>query len=149
MLKIRDTSAVKQWTWVDPETGHIISHFGDYNGVSNAVKIFLRANDRPIGSNWNEQLTAILCQHLPNACVSDQPPSLVEQAASVSRALFRWARQGFPTRSTEEVTAVTEICQACEHYGGETGIFKVICKKCGCHRKKTAIATEHCPIGKW
>jgi hypothetical protein len=46
--------------------------------------------------------------------------------------------------SEEEIESRRAICNGCEHFANGR------CKKCGCFLKfKTAMRSQHCPIGKW
>lgn len=64
------------------------------------------------------------------------------------KALARWARKGFPTRTQEQVDITIALCESCEHYTGGR------CAKCGCCASrgyvavlnKAKMATEHCPL---
>jgi hypothetical protein len=68
-------------------------------------------------------------------------------------ALTRWTAAGFPTRTPAEVARIeAEHCRPCTpHYRDGR------CTKCGCRvntsslavANKIAMATEHCPAGKW
>ncbi len=74
-------------------------------------------------------------------------------ARSYVKALWHWAKAGFPVRANEEAERIfTEHCLPCNHIIGG-----VQCGKCGCCvspglpavRSKVKMATEHCPIGLW
>lgn len=146
MIRIRDESLVKQWVYRNPEDGFVISHFGDVNATRNKAKIYRRANNYPVGADWNAQFERILCENLPVACEDFTPPTAAEQAASLARALYGWAKQGFPTRSNEEVERILAICRDCSEYGGETGPLKIICRLCHCSRRKVYLKSEQCPM---
>ena len=69
-------------------------------------------------------------------------------------AVRRWVANGRPTRSKEEVAALFEThCKGCEMYDHK----KHACKSCGCQvagegdplENKLAMATEHCPLGRF
>lgn len=77
-------------------------------------------------------------------------PSLARQAWTYSKAVARWKLAGSPTRTTEEITSILAICQACPHY---TQSDRPRCRLCGCSvnnqpnglANKIAMATEGCP----
>lgn len=74
--------------------------------------------------------------------------TLGQKAANLTGAGLRMAqafvRSDRVFNTQEEVNRRIEICRTCEFYTGVT------CKKCGCVVNfKAALATEHCPIGKW
>lgn len=87
----------------------------------------------------------------------DGKPSLLNKAANYGKAMTKWAKSRFAMRSRREREAILEICQACEHYQPAGMNYRAHCKKCGCclssranaFANKIAVATEHCPIGKW
>lgn len=145
-LKIRDTAALppKAWIFKNPEDGQILKHVY-FSQLQNMVKGYRRANSFPIGSNFQEQFEANLCENRPEFCFEFTPPSLITKAGTFAVALGRWAKSGFKVRSAEEAEAVLNICRACPHYAGETGLLKVACRVCGCSRKKVFLASEHCP----
>lgn len=69
-------------------------------------------------------------------------------------AIRRWVASGRPTRSEEEIAALfAEHCKGCDMYDAE----KHACKSCGCNvsedadplDNKLAMATEHCPLGRF
>lgn len=150
MLKIRDSSSLnpKPWKFVNWEDGQVLSHTY-YSQLLNQVKAYRRANHYPIGSNFQEQFEANLCENRPEFCFEFTPPSLLTKAATFTVALGRWAKSGFKVRSEEECEAILNICRQCNHYGGETGVLRVACRLCGCSRKKVAMRTEACPAGHW
>ena len=76
-----------------------------------------------------------------------------ELAIRYIRALWRWRKAGYPTRTEAEVQRIFyTFCnppgQPCQHYVDGT------CEKCGCHvntsriaiTNKAAMLTEHCPL---
>lgn len=80
-------------------------------------------------------------------------PGPVKRAARYSKAVARWIAAGRPTRSQDEIDALLAICQGCEHFNADASA----CRRCGCNlnnqrsglTNKLAMATEHCPLGKW
>lgn len=150
MLKVRDSASLpkRDWVWKDPETGTSLKS-PYYNVLMRRAKDYRRANNLPVGQNFNEEFEKILCEHNPDGCIDLEAPSPMAMASNLAMALANWTRSGFKMRSQEEIDSVMAICRGCNHYAGESGILKIVCKVCKCSRKKTALATEHCPIGKW
>ena len=69
-------------------------------------------------------------------------------------AVRRWVANGRPTRSEEEIKVLFEDhCQGCSRYDPD----KHACKNCGCKvskdssplANKLAMASEHCPLGRF
>jgi len=69
-------------------------------------------------------------------------------------AVRRWVASGRPTRSPEEVERLfNDHCKGCEKYDSD----KHACNSCGCAvtedgdplTNKLAMATEHCPLGRF
>lgn len=150
MRKIRDTSAVPRgdWTYVDPEDGtRLKSPY--YTVLMGRAKEYRRANNYPVGANFNSDFDQILCANNPDACIEFEEPSLATQGSTVLKALARWAISGFKVRSSADAEAALNVCRGCEFYAGESGLLKVVCKKCRCSKKKAYLASEHCPIGRW
>lgn len=79
------------------------------------------------------------------------PPSLLERAVSFAAASARHALAGFPMRTEDQIKSILEThCQPCPEFTGRE------CRLCGCKTNekkrllnKLAMATEHCPLGKW
>lgn len=81
-----------------------------------------------------------------------KPIGVMKLASSYVMAAVEWVAAGRPTRSQVEIDAIVrEQCQPCEKFVGSS------CSVCGCQisrdqsalRNKAAMATEHCPLGKW
>lgn len=74
----------------------------------------------------------------------DSKVEIVSQAIKVTSAQLKWAKEGFPVRSKEEIASLKEVCSTCEHFSqGRCGL-------CGCYLKvKLRLATESCPDGRW
>ena len=77
-------------------------------------------------------------------------PSLFQKAKNLGGAVARVADAAIhhqPIRVTDqEKEARMTVCRGCEFFNATKGT----CLKCGCvTRFKTALATEHCPVGKW
>jgi hypothetical protein len=75
-------------------------------------------------------------------------------------ALKAWRVAGKPRRRPLEIEALFEVCKACDAFVARPGRpWRGSCADCGCyigrhpHRflraNKIALATEHCPRGKW
>jgi hypothetical protein len=69
-----------------------------------------------------------------------------------AEAVARWIASGRPTRSDTEVAEIHRaLCVPCAFYR------RGFCDECGCRVRsgglvtlnKIAMATEHCPRGKW
>ena len=69
-------------------------------------------------------------------------------------AVRRWVASGRPTRSEKEIEQLfNDNCKGCDRYDP----VKHACKSCGCNvstessplSNKLAMATEHCPIGRF
>lgn len=74
----------------------------------------------------------------------------MSRAVRYARSTARWLAAGRPVRSDGAVQELLAICQACQHFQGNT------CAVCGCKintaggwTNKLRRATEACPIGKW
>jgi len=82
-------------------------------------------------------------------------PSLGQRAKNYFGAIRRWVAKGRPTRTQEEIDDLFEkhCGNDCERYDKE----KHACKSCGCNissdasplGNKLAMATEHCPLGRF
>jgi hypothetical protein len=150
MKKIRDTASIpkKKWRYVDPDNGTTLESYY-YSVLMRNAKDYRRANNLPIGSQFNEQFEQILCANNPDGCFEFEAPSPLARAVSVTSALGRWAKSGFQVRSSEESQQILEICRGCNFYDGENGVLRVVCKFCKCSKVKVAFRTEHCKLGKW
>lgn len=147
MKKVRDNSAVPpggSFNYRDPETGfELRSHA--FHVLRSKAKSYRQLNNLPIGLGWDDQFEEIVCEHTPRACMDFEPPTLAQKAQSLSRAFVQWAKAGFKVRSEEEAQRILTICRSCDQYGGESGLLKVVCKLCGCSRKKIYMAGQTCP----
>jgi hypothetical protein len=86
---------------------------------------------------------AALVERLPPRPAPSFPP-LAEQAANLAGAVGRWVASGLERSTPEEQERRLETCERCEHFTGTR------CRKCGCRLSyKVAMASEHCPIGRW
>lgn len=81
-------------------------------------------------------------------CSTCQPPSLITQMKSVTKAagaVFKGVIKGIDTRvNAETLSTRVEICNACEFKSGNR------CNKCGCNLSlKQSLSVSVCPINKW
>lgn len=96
-----------------------------------------------------------LRRRCPKGSAAMPPPSLPSQAMEAAGSFARWIAAGSPTRDETTVLAIyDEHCAGCENLRGEYP--DTHCAKCGCYVSpggtivnKIAMATEHCPAGKW
>jgi hypothetical protein len=77
-----------------------------------------------------------------------------EKVKNYFGAIRRWYAQGKPTRTKEEIEKLFEDhCKGCDRYDP----VKHACKNCGCAvstkssplANKLAMASEHCPLGRF
>jgi len=92
-----------------------------------------------------------------NRCDADtreHSASFGEKVTNYFGAIRRWAANGRPTRTKEEIERLfNEHCKGCERYDAK----KHACKSCGCAvstdssplGNKLAMATESCPLGRF
>lgn len=148
MKQIRDTTLVRlqpPFLFVNPEDGYRISN-GRYDLLKRDAKIYRQANNYPIGSEWDSQFDDIVCSNCPaEYCDPFIPPTMLEKATKLTQSLYQWALSGFPVRTEAEVEAILSTCRSCPHYDGENGFLRVVCKLCGCTKKKLYLRTEECP----
>lgn len=75
-------------------------------------------------------------------------------------ALKKWHAAGRPVRSGARIKILFGVCKQCIHFQKrKRKPWRGRCKHCGCYLQrhphhflsgnKIALATEHCPIGKW
>lgn len=85
---------------------------------------------------------------------SPKAPSLLKKGLTYAKAISRWIATGRPTRDKAEIARIfDEICSKCKSFNQ----CHQTCNACGCriHKSskaltnKIAMATEHCPKGKW
>lgn len=78
-------------------------------------------------------------------------PNFFEKVMNYGEAIKKHVFSGMKTRSQEEINRIFKICEKCEFFQNNS------CRICGCaisnnpnaFRNKVAMASEHCPIGKW
>ena len=78
-------------------------------------------------------------------------PSVLQMVRHYALAIVRWIGRGRPVRSRVEVEIIWRICTKCSYFDNGK------CRQCGCRlsdelkplSNKIAMATEHCPKGKW
>lgn len=154
MKKIRDSSAGPPpdglWRWKCPETGYVVTH-SNFPGIRNAVLKYLRANNYPVTSTFEDDLEQNICAHMdPRVCEDFIPPTFLAKMTSAAQALYGAAKEWRkPVVSEEVLQQRREICQPCNFYGGSTSILRVGCKKCGCTGLKLFLVSSQCPISKW
>jgi hypothetical protein len=84
----------------------------------------------------------------PGYLVEEEPPGLLERAASFAAAVAEHVAAGFPETSTTEASRRLAICHACP--GGHYRAERDICDLCGCSmRLKVTWAEQRCPAGYW
>lgn len=130
----------------DPDSGLELKH-PYYEQLERNARNHRKANNFPLGANWSQQFEDNVCTNTPTAPCHEQ--GIAKKAVQAVLALAKWAKAGMPVVSDEEYTRREGICYACEHFTGKVGLLKIFCKKCGCSKKKLAMASEACPIGKW
>jgi hypothetical protein len=149
MKKVRDTTLAKDFTYINPEDGHIIK-LPTYVQTKNAARDYRKWNNYPIGSAWNDQFEANTCKNTPgDVCVDFTPPTLAERLETLAKALAAAAADGFSVAPSAEVERRHAICKECNYYGGQRGLFKLACKKCGCSGLKLHLQSSHCPANRW
>lgn len=81
----------------------------------------------------------------------DKEYGTLQQIAAFTHAMADWIKSGLAMASKDILAMRIEKCNACEHWGGSKGgsLFSGRCKLCGCRGVKLALATSHCPAGKW
>lgn len=153
--KVRDNSSVPpggMWVYVHPETGIIIQH-PYFNVCKGRVKAFLRANNYPVGSNFDEDFEENICSHAAaGVCDDFVPPTLMEKMGTLAQALYRAAISGrAKIVDAEEVQRRRSICEACNYYGGSRSLLKIACQRCGCSGLALYLEVKHCPLSppKW
>ena len=80
----------------------------------------------------------------------------VEQGVKYVTALAKWAMEGSPTRSQEQVVYIfNKICADCDRFE-RVDDTHAHCTSCGCRistdmarTNKIFIGTENCPLNKW
>lgn len=155
MKKIRDNASGAPggyWPWKCPETKHVLRH-GNYSGLRKIVLEYLRANNFPITTNFDDDFEQNICEQLPNACIDWEPPTIFEKMNNFAAALYRLATKDpkKPLVTAEELERRRGICVECNFYGGSTSPLKVSCKSCGCGGLKQYLRTSRCPLNppKW
>lgn len=83
-----------------------------------------------------------------------QEAKMGKKALNYFEAIRKWVAAGRPTRTKEEIEKLfNEHCRGCDRYDSENHA----CKNCGCAvavegsplGNKLAMATEHCPLGRF
>lgn len=153
MKKVRDTSSVPnggEWLYRDKETGFEIRH-PYFNVTVSKATAYRQANNLPIGLNWMDEVEDILCSNaVEGTCIDWEPPTLGQKVRSLTQALYSAARTGFSVVSTEEYQKRLSICEQCNFFGGQSGLLKVLCRKCGCRGFKAYLSSgAKCPDNRW
>lgn len=128
------------------------------------VKAHRRANNLPIGSNWEADFQDQVCRSTPSCpCepADSQEKSLWKRALKFASAMTEWARAGFPLVDEATLQTRRAICEGgvdaagvehlrCQYWEESFNRAFGRCGKCGCNTGlKTAVATEHCILGNW
>jgi len=92
--------------------------------------------------------------HRCDAGTRTHTATLGDKISNYSRAIRGWFLSGQPNRTPEEIKELFEMhCNVCDRYDREAHA----CKNCGCSvsesaeplDNKLAMATEHCPLGRF
>jgi hypothetical protein len=75
--------------------------------------------------------------------------SISTKALTFLQAMRTWKSAGFPLPTRRMIHNRLTICKACEQFLPGGNLMLGECKKCGCTKLKTFLATEKCPLGKW
>lgn len=152
MRKILNTSDVPPggyFFYRDPESGILLQH-PYYFELKKRAKAHRIINDYPVGTNWNDDFDTNVAENTPTATSVDyKPPTLLEKMSMVSQSLYRFAVSGMKVVTDAVWQQRKDICEACAFYGGDNGVLRIACKKCGCAGVKLHLASERCPISKW
>jgi len=160
MRKIRDNSKGPPpdglWRWRCPETGLVITNL-NFIGLEKAVKKYLKANNYPIGANFEQDLEQNVCANMADSVCEDwEPPSVLEKMSTLARALYQAAKTVHsPLVTPEELQDRRDWCTGnaerprCNFFAGSTNLLRVACGKCGCSGLKLALRSSVCPANKW
>jgi hypothetical protein len=108
--------------------------------------------------NKNKRVLNFFVQHRSSVCpdnrwgryIEASPPDLPRKAATLGKALLKWASNGFAPTPSDMFAQRMEICKACPEWDASGMAGTGRCKKCGCATQaKLRMATEKCPIDKW
>lgn len=106
----------------------------------------------------NKRVLNFFVQHRFSVCPDNRwgrytnasSPNLPRKAATLGKALLKWASSGFSPTSPDTLAKRMEICKACSEWDSKALNETGRCKKCGCSTwAKLRMETERCPIGKW
>jgi len=161
MQKVKDTSLVMGdgYRYRHEETGEVQSH-PFYAVTEDMVKKYRRANNFPIGTNWEESFEDNLCTNTPKCpCVNADTviQKALNRAKHFAKDMKTWALAGFPIASEEVIAARRQTCEGgngtprCPQWSNRFRQFGFgHCGSCGCSGVlKTAVQTSTCPLGKW
>ena len=105
----------------------------------------------------NLGVTPEVCHRCDDTTIEEERKNHAKLGTKVMNyfgAVRRWVASGRPTRTPDEIKELFEThCQGCDMYDAE----KHACKSCGCNiapvgdplDNKLAMATEHCPLGRF
>jgi hypothetical protein len=137
------------WVYIDPETKKDIRHPYYAQCSINAIE-HRKANNLPIGSNWDEDFAANVCSHAATGvCVDETPVRVLDMMSTFARAAYFWAKSGFACVTDEQHAERKATCSACPYWQGESYFGYGKCSKCGCSALKLFWKSEKCPIDKW
>ncbi len=151
MKKVRDNSAVPRGgTFIYRHEDGYEQRHSYFSQLKEWVREYKRINNLPIGLQFDDEYEENICSNAdPITCEEWYPPGPLQKAQNLAAALVRAAKGGFKAVSSEILNERLAICANCNFYGGQNGLLKVICKRCGCGGLKAYLKSEKCPIGKW
>jgi hypothetical protein len=157
-VKLPDGREGRGFFYVQSESNHLMCC--DYlEGLLRKVEAHRRANNYPLGTNWEAQVENWYCENNqgtrvcePDRTGWDQPLVLI---ARFAKAMVEWGASGLKTVTAEQslerwnVCRGTETTPRCPNYRGDKGWGLVSCGSCGCTGLHIYPATAKCPLGKW
>lgn len=117
----------------------------------------VQGKEGPLCSVTNLGVNVDICRRCTDTTVVEERKNQAKLGSKIYNffgAVRRWVASGRPTRTKEEIEKLfEEHCSKCEMYDKE----KHACKSCGCPvavsldplDNKLAMATEHCPLGRF
>lgn len=69
----------------------------------------------------------------------------LKQVKSLGVEVVKWAKNGLPVRSEEEVERIALICKACPFWNPKGWFGTGKCTLCGCGKLKPRMGTTSCP----
>lgn len=83
---------------------------------------------------------------IKKTCSKHLYPTMLEMTKNAVNAGIDFVKDGFKVSDEEESNRRLAICKECPMYVAAENR----CEKCGCYLSwKSAMASSHCPIGKW